>query len=107
MNSVVMLVAAYGVCFGLMNEKVAILNRVLYALPLFRREEGNFFQRMFKCSYCTGFHAGWTTWTLCFVPALVAGELVWPEFAVGFVAFAFASSAFCYAIDTVIQWFER
>ena len=74
MSTFLLLIAAYGVCFGLMNEKVAILNRVLYALPLFRREDGNFFRRMFRCSYCTGFHAGWMVWLLGRTPRLLANS---------------------------------
>ena len=45
-----LLLASYGACFGLMNEKLPVLNRALYKLPFGREEQGNFFQRMFGCS---------------------------------------------------------
>ena len=107
MSTALILLAAYGVCFGLMNEKLAVLNRVLYALPLSRREAGNFFQRMFRCSYCTGFHAGWMVWVVGVLPSFIMSGISVPEAAGDAVMVAFASSAFCYAADTVIQWFER
>lgn len=107
MSTFLLLIAAYGVCFGLMNEKLAVLNRVLYALPLFRREDGNFFQRMFRCSYCTGFHAGWMMWMVGVLPHFITAGLSVPEMVADAAIAAFASSAFCYAADTIIQWFER
>lgn len=107
MSSMMILIAAYGVCFGLMNEKAALLNRVLYALPLFRREEGNFFQRMFKCSYCTGFHAGWMVWMVGVFPQFILTGISVPEMVADAAIASFASSVFCYAVDTIIQWFER
>lgn len=107
MSSIMILIAAYGVCFGLMNEKLAFLNRVLYALPLFRREDGNFFQRMFKCSYCTGFHAGWVVWLVGALPQFFLTGISVPEMVADAAIAAFASSAVCYAVDTIIQWFER
>ena len=107
MTPLLMLIAAYGVCFGLMNEKVAFLNRVLYAIPLSRREAGNFFQRMFRYSYCTGFHAGWMVWVVGVLPHFITAGLSVPEMVGDALLAAFASSAFCYAADTIIQWFER
>lgn len=107
MSSMMILIAAYGVCFGLMNEKAALLNRVLYAIPLFRREDGNVFKRMFKCSYCTGFHAGWMVWLVGIFPQFIlSGLSPWEMLADGLIA-AFASAVFCYAVDTILQWFER
>lgn len=107
MSILLTLTAAYGICFGLMNEKVSILNKLLYALPLFRREEENFFQRMFKCSYCTGFHTGWMVWVVESAPRLLGSGVDGLEFTVGALVTAFASSVFCYAVDTLIAWFER
>jgi hypothetical protein len=108
---------AYGLMFGLMNDKAKWLTDRLKALPLGRQGDGTtFFYRMFVCPYCTGFHAGWMSWLLVRLP-----EHVWVDpssledrslvFLVGVIgdlfAHAFAASAFCYALDTIIQWFER
>lgn len=88
--SLVELVCAYGIAFGLMN-KVEFLRKV------------KFFDRMLSCSYCTGFHAGWITWAAT-RPAYgldlsvkgIAPVLVW----------TFASAAFCYTVDVVSQLAE-
>ena len=54
------LIAAYGITFGLMNDKAKLLTDLLIAIPLFKDEnKKTFFARMFVCSYCTGFHSGW------------------------------------------------
>jgi 4-hydroxybenzoate polyprenyltransferase len=57
------------------------------------------------CPYCTGFHTGWITW----IGWGISNGSAAPSgpFVAGTVAFAFASSAVCYAVDTIIQWFER
>lgn len=106
MGPLLLLLAAYGLCFGLMNEKVSVVNRLLYALPLFRREDGNFFERMFDCAYCTGFHAGWVVWTA----SRLGGVDPFRGWAVELTEmglFAFASTAFCYSLDTGLRWLER
>jgi hypothetical protein len=101
MEYLVPLLAAYGICFGLMNEKLERFNRVLYRIP-FRRgpEPGtNFFSRMLECAYCTGFHAGWMVWLVW----RVGGEVSVVEG----MLFPFASSAFCYMIDTLLTRLEE
>lgn len=90
-----MLLASYGVCFGLMNEKIKLLNRLLYFIPFWEDRRGqNVFERMFSCAYCTGFHTGWIVWLLS------------REAPVGVLVFALASSAFCYTLDTVLRKLE-
>ena len=90
MPSIVDLLLAYGLCFGLMN-KVEALRKVA------------FLDKMLSCSYCTGFHAGWLTWlatrTVHGLPATVveaAPALLW----------AFASAATCYLLDAASQALE-
>lgn len=108
MDTVLLLLAAYGVCFGLMNDKAKWLTDLLKGLPLFRDEEGaTFFQRMLVCPYCTGFHAGWLAWVAFVFPNHLLAGSVDASVAGEVVAFAFASSAFCYGLDSIIQWFER
>lgn len=84
------LLLCYGFCFGLMN-KVDFPRKI------------SFFDRMFSCSYCTGFHAGWISWVLTrgvhgFEPTAkgMSGALVW----------AFSSAAFCYLVDVGSQLVE-
>jgi len=116
------MLASYGLCFGLMNDKARWLTDRLRALRIRVRRQGEdpseettLFDRMLRCPYCTGFHTGWMTW-LGFIAAMglpisvggTTAEIVWGI--VGNVAriviFAFASSAFCYLADTGAQWLE-
>lgn len=108
MPTFLFLCAAYGLCFGLMNDKAPLVP-LLRRLPLFPDAEGRtFFSRMFACPYCTGFHAGWLTWLLLRLPGhLAAGKH--DPFVLGgeVLAHAFAASAFCYLADIVAQWVEE
>ena len=90
------IVAAYGVCFGLQNDKAPFL-------PGLIRKDGNFFDRMFSCSYCTGFHAGWIVWV---GRGLVDGFPTLPALAPSVLLFAFVSAATCYSVDVLLQWVE-
>lgn len=110
MNLLLLLLASYGVTFGLMQEKLPRFNALLFRIPVGRKEEENLFKRMFGCAFCTGFHSGWIVWLLAGVwtselsievaltgiPSKLAGTLV----------FAFASAAFCYALDSALQRLE-
>jgi hypothetical protein len=109
MENILALMAAYGVCFGLMNEKASILTKPLKAIPVFKDGEGEtFFSRMLVCPYCTGFHTGWMVWlAINWHTVIGSGALELVDSAIHMVIFAFASSVFCYAADTAIQWLER
>lgn len=100
MSFTALLIASYGVCFGLMNEKLAALNKALYRLPLLRKDGKNIFERLFQCAYCTGFHTGWLVWGFAWV---VCGRdsSHWEG-----LVFAFASGASCYFLDTALRWLE-
>jgi hypothetical protein len=113
MEFLLLLLAAYGITFGLMNQKVPFLTDRLKAIR-FRvettdEESTTFFQRMLVCPYCTGFHAGWIAWMLCRLPEH-AFQVFTPESLVRAVtellACAFAASAVCYLLDTAAQYFE-
>lgn len=91
MPSVVDLLLAYGLCFGLMN-KVDLLRKAA------------FFDRMLSCSYCTGFHAGWLAWVLT---RTVHGLPHTAQDALTPILWAFASSAFCFLVDAASQAVER
>jgi hypothetical protein len=96
MPSFIDLLLAYGLCFGLMNKVDALRSEKWHF--------GAFFNRMLSCSYCTGFHAGWLAWVLS--RPVYGLELTLKGFAPA-LAWAFASSAFCYLIDTTAQTVER
>lgn len=113
MDFVLLLLAAYGITFGLMNQKVPFLTDRLKALS-FRvektdEESTTFFQRMLVCPYCTGFHAGWLAWLIFRFPehafqVFTAESLV--RAVTELLACAFASSAACYLLDTFAQYLE-
>jgi hypothetical protein len=108
MSMLTLLLASYGVTFGLMNDKAKFLTDIAKKIPLFRDSEGQtLFTRMFACAYCTGFHAGWMVWCIAVLPDHLIAGTVEPSLLGGAVSFAFASSAFCYGTDTAIQWLER
>ena len=103
MDTLWLLLSAYGICFGLMNDKLEFINRNLYKLPLFRDEENkNLFERMFSCAYCTGFHAGWLVW----IPTHWKEGIGIDPF-LGVLLFSLTSSAFSYSLDTALRWFEQ
>lgn len=113
MSLILLFLAAYGITFGLMNDKVPFLTDRLKALR-FRvettdEESTTFFQRMLICPYCTGFHAGWMAWLLIRLSEHT-GRLLSIENVVTavaeLVACAFASSAACYLLDTFAQYLE-
>jgi hypothetical protein len=108
MTNLILLIAAYGVAFGLMNDKAKFLTNAAKRIPLFRDPEGQtFFARMFACAYCTGFHAGWMVWCAAVLPEYLIAGTADSSLLGSVLSFAFASSAFCYGADTIIQWFER
>ena len=108
MTTLILLLAAYGVTFGLMNDKIQGATDLLKRIPLLRGEDDQtLFARMFACAYCTGFHAGWMVWCMAVLPEHLIAGTVAPSLLGSVLPFAFASRAFCYGADTVIQWFER
>jgi hypothetical protein len=92
MPSLVDLLLAYGLCFGLQN-KVEFLRSPKWPL-------GGFFDRLLSCSYCTGFHAGWLAWALS---RSVYGVPASPQEALPAALWAFSSSAVCYLLDVGSQ----
>ena len=104
-NALLLLVASYGICFGLMNDKAKFFTDLLKSIPIFKTERGTFFERMFICAYCTGFHTGWIVYCLGLLHPGVSFNF--QANAVEGITMAFASSIFCYAVDVIVQWFER
>lgn len=106
MNIFLMLLAAYGLCFGLMNDKAKVLTDQLKKIPLFQTEKGTFFERMFICAYCTGFHCGWMVYLLSVLHTGIRVSSK-TDYIVEGLTMSFASAIFCYAVDVIVQWFER
>lgn len=103
MQVVLQLLTAYGICFAMANDKVPFLPGALRRLPIFVDSHGaTFFIRMLRCPFCTGFHAGWLTWCLF----NLRGQEFQIEHGLSMLAFAFASSAFCYLADIAAQKLE-
>ena len=100
MSEVWYFVAAYGLCFGLMNDKFPGVRR-LPDLPSFI---GRFFDRVFQCAFCTGFHCGWVLWGCrCLLEG--APYYDWRN-APAVLCWSFASGGFCYVLDEVAEWLE-
>lgn len=93
--SVIHLLVAYGICFGLQNN-----------LPVLRNRQG-WLDALLSCSYCTGFHAGWQVW---FLNAAVTGSFPGGGFLsvlVSVLCWAFGSAAFCYLVDVAATRLEK
>lgn len=91
MPGLIDLLLAYGICFGLMN-KVEFMRKIA------------FFDKMFSCSYCTGFHAGWIAWV---ISRALYGAVSEPQHVLGALLWAFSSAVFCYLLDTLSQFVEN
>jgi hypothetical protein len=91
MPGLIDLLLAYGICFGLMN-KVEFMRKT------------PFFDKMFSCSYCTGFHAGWISWV---ISRTVYGVVSEPQHVFGALLWAFCAAVFCYLVDTLSQFVEN
>jgi len=89
------LIVAYGITFGLMNDKAWFLTEWLRTV--------DFFDRMLGCAFCTGFHAGWIALLLTQPEVLHAP---WSFLLREVVVYGFASAAFCYTLDTILRRLE-
>lgn len=87
------LLFAYGLCFGAMNKLDFLYGRSAFT------------DALLKCSYCTGFHAGWLAWVLT-MPSRGVPQTLTLAVASQPVAWAFSSAVVCYGADTVLQLAE-
>lgn len=87
------LLFCYGFCFGLQNKVVWLYGK------------SEFTDKLLQCSYCLGFHCGWLAWILMYLmtPNM---DLTVVQIVSSLIVYAFSSSAFCYVLDTVVQWVE-
>ena len=97
--AMVCFLAAYGIVFGLMQEKAWFLTNSL--------KRWAFFRALLTCPYCLGFHAGWIVWSLGRWPGHYwSGESYYFMFDEA-VLYAFGGAAFCYLVDVLAQRIER
>ena len=94
MPSLMYLVLAYGVTFGIQNKATFLRGK----LPLL--------DRLIKCTYCTGFHAGWMTWLLAWALEGRTPTAGLVSISASVVGWGLASAAFSYGVDTAIRWLE-
>lgn len=98
MNVLLLLFACYGLTFGLMNKIPTAIHDKL----------SDHLHAMLRCSYCTGFHAGWFVFVCTEIadcpPDLTIHGIA--AFVIHMLMWAFASSAFCFAADVTTQWVE-
>jgi len=93
MQWILLLLTSYGLAFALMNDK--------WPISFLRLRRSEFLTKMLDCPFCTGFHTGYLTYLLA-----MPFDLSVPFF-IGMTTFAFASSAFCYALDVLIVFLEK
>ena len=84
-------IAIYGLCFGIQHK------------ALFLHNKNDFFDTMFKCTYCTGFHCGWSVYLMFYF--FNKSEFNY-DMIFDMTIFAFYGASMCYIIDTVIRYFE-
>jgi membrane associated rhomboid family serine protease len=94
MNTALYLLACYGLTFTICSAK------------LFERPRGwivtrsRFIAELLSCYFCTGFWASTALSTVVHWRGTLISTVGWS------VVNGFAGAAFCYALDTVIRWFE-
>lgn len=93
------LLAAYGLCFALVNDKVPVVCRAL--------RHSSTLDRMLDCPLCTGFHCGWLVWLADSAWGQFHGEMRpgW-EGGIELLVWGLAAAAFCYLADTAARWLE-
>lgn len=89
-----MLLCSYSICFGIQHK-----------IPLLH-EKSKFTDDLLSCTYCTGFHAGYITYSFFnLFEYIQKGE---HSFLLGeLFLYSFASAVFCYIIDVFVQHFEK
>ena len=109
MTMLILLMASFGVTFGLQN-KVPWLQRFACAKPTLLRR---LLQQLLSCPYCLGFWTGWLVWgasMLMGIPLLIVSEStgVMHGVAIGVegLVMAFSSAVFCYLMYVLIVWLE-
>ena len=92
---------SYGLCFGFANKLPFLYSEKF----LEAGENDSFLDRLLTCPYCLGFHCGWLS-ALMIWGAFSFPPLGWQTIAFGLVIAGFASSAWCYIVDTAARSLE-
>jgi len=93
-SNIGLILLAFGICFGL-QHKVSFLHK-----------KHPFLDKMLKCTYCTGFHAGWIAWLfVCAIDQKFPSDSVLSNILMT-LGFAFVSAISCYIMDILLRWVE-
>lgn len=92
---------SYGLCFGFANKLPFLYSKTF----LEEGEKESFFDKLLTCPYCLGFHTGYLS-ALMLWGAMAFPPLPWQTIAFGLVIAGFASSAWCYIVDTATRSLE-
>ena len=83
------LLTLYGLTFGFMNKVPLIHNKI------------SLLDKLLKCSYCVGFHAGWIYY---WMRVSYESHTTWDWWHA--LCWGMMSAAWCYVADTAIQKIE-
>ena len=90
-----LLLAAYGLTFAI-QHKIPWIHGIT-----------SFSDSMLACTFCTGFHAGWITWLLYFIPLWSIDDTLWERHTLfEVIPFAFAAAGTSYILDSLGQHLE-
>lgn len=92
---------SYGLCFGFANKLPFLYSDTF----LEEGEKATFLDKLLTCPYCLGFHCGWLS-ALLLWGSYSFPPLPWQTIAFGLVIAGFASSAWCYIVDTATRSLE-
>ena len=93
METLIYLLAAFGLTFSL-KEKDGPWNILTLGRHwLFSTRFGVFFDKMFSCYFCLGFHCGWLVYLLSPMPFHFFSVFLW----------GFATAAFSYIINSLLE----
>ncbi len=91
---IVYLLLWYGLAFGCQHK-----------LP-FLHERFDWLDKLLACSYCTGFHVGWTSYLIVHFPDVLGGHYNFLALPAELVTWGFAAAAWCYVADVGVQAVE-
>ena len=90
----------YGIMFTLRSAQLPGLAHIRDWLST----HSSLFRKLFDCSFCSGFHAGWLTYVL--LNHNLFEMQPWLDSACYLAVYSFTAAAWCYFLDTVIVKLE-
>lgn len=88
------LLVAYAICFGIQNKLTFLFNRA------------KLLDRLLSCTYCLGFHCGWLAWLMQYGATNEAPAEGW-AIPLSVLMWALCSAASCYVLDAGVRWLEE